>query len=71
MLNIGKNTKNFNGNIGMIDYYSRTLNDKEVLSLYNKRIKTLPNEVLTYEQAEYKRKKKEERQNKLNKIKKI
>lgn len=71
MLNIGKNTKNFNGNIGMIDYYSRILDDEEVLSLYNKRIKTLPNEVLTYEQAEYKRKKNKERQNKLNKIKKI
>ena len=40
----------------MIDYYSQALNDVEVLSLYNKRIKTLPNEVLTYEQAEYKRK---------------
>ena len=71
MLHIGKNTKNFNGNIGMVDYYSRTLNDKEILSLYNKRIKSLPTEVLTYEQAEYKRKKNEESKNKLNKIKKI
>ena len=71
MLNIGKNKENFNGYIGMIDYYSRALNDSEVLSLYNKRIKTLPDEVLTYEQAEYVRKKNVERKNKLNKIKKI
>lgn len=71
MLNIGKNKENFNGYIGMIDYYSRALNDEEVLRLYNKRIKTLPDEVLTYEQAEYVRKKNEERKNKLNKIKKI
>ena len=41
---------------------------KEVLSLYNKRIKTLPDEVLTYEQAEYIRKKDEDRKNKLNKL---
>ena len=61
MLSIGKNKKNFNGYIGMIDYYSRALNDVEVLSLYNKRIKTLPDEVLTYEQAEYIKKNKEER----------
>jgi hypothetical protein len=71
MLNIGKNTHNFNGNIGMIDYYNRVLKDKEVLNLYNKRIKSLPTEVLTYEQAEYKRKKNKELQTKLTTIKKF
>ena len=71
MLNIGKYKQNFNGNVGMIDYYSRALSDHEVNKLYKKRIKALPDETLTYEQAEYKRKKNEERKKKLNKIKKI
>lgn len=71
MLSIGRSMKNFNGNVGMVDYYSRALNDKEVNKLYKKRINSLPNEVLTYEQTEYKRKKNEESKNKLNKIKKI
>jgi len=71
MLYIGKKGQNFNGHIGMVDYYNRALDNKSVKSLYLKRIKSLPNEVLSYEQAEYKRKALEEVEQKINTIKKI
>ena len=53
MLNIGNKNKNFNGHIGLIDYYNRILTADEVKKLYNKRIKRLPKSVLTYEQSMY------------------
>ena len=71
MLSIGKDEHNFNGNIGMIDYYSRSLNETEVKKLYKKRIRSLPDEVLTYEQMEYKKRISKEMENQLNKIKMI
>ena len=71
MLSIGKDENNFNGNIGMIDYYNRSLNESEVNKLYKKRIKSLPDEVLTYEEMEYKKRLKADLAQKLNKIKMI
>lgn len=71
MLNIGKQNQNFNGYIGMVDYYSRAISDEEVENLYKKRLKTLPSELLTYEQNEYKRRDNEELKKKLNKVKKV
>jgi hypothetical protein len=71
VLNIGKQKQNFNGYIGMVDYYNRAISSEEVMSLYNKRIKSLPSEVLTYEQNEYKTKVKEESDKKLNTVKKV
>ena len=71
MLRIGKDEHNFNGNIGMIDYYNRSLNESEVRKLFKKRIKSLPDEVLTYEQMEYKKRLKADLAKKLNKIKMI
>lgn len=71
MLSIGKDNENFNGNIGMIDYYNRSLNETEVKKIFKKRIKSLPDEVLTYEQMEYKKRLKADMDKKLNKIKMI
>lgn len=71
MMKIGSKNRNFNGYIGLIDYYNRTLDDKEIRKLFNKRINKLPLNVLTYEQAEYKKRKEGENQNKLNKVKKV
>ena len=53
MMKIGDNKKNYNGYIGLIDYYNRALNPDEVKKLFNKRIKRLPKNVLTYEQSHY------------------
>lgn len=71
MLKIGTRNKNFNGYIGMIDYYNRTLDEKEVMELYEKRYSKLPNNLLTYEQAEYKKRKNAELKQKLNTVKKV
>jgi hypothetical protein len=71
MLNIGKQNQNFNGYIGMVDYYNRAISDKEVLELYKNRLKTLPSELLTYEQNEYKKRVKKDLKDKLNKVKKV
>lgn len=57
MLFIGKNNKNFNGHIGLIDYYNRPLSNKEIVKLYNKRKHHLPTKNLTYEQEQYLNKK--------------
>ena len=53
MMKIGDKNKNYNGHIGLIDYYNRALNQDEVRKLFKKRIRRLPKEVLTYEQAYY------------------
>jgi hypothetical protein len=53
MMKIGDNKKNYNGHIGFIDYYNRALNQDEIRKLFKKRIRRLPKEVLTYEQAYY------------------
>jgi hypothetical protein len=70
-LKIGTRNRNFNGYIGLIDYYNRTLNEKEVKKLFNRRINKLPLNGITFEQAEYKKKKAAENQMKLNKVKKV
>jgi hypothetical protein len=71
MLNIGKQYQNFNGYIGMVDYYNRAISEQEVLDLYNKRIKSLPSDLLTYEQLQYKKRIEKEKEKKLNKVKKV
>lgn len=53
MLNIGNKNKNFNGYIGLIDYYNRILTSEEVKNLFKKRIKSLPKNVFNYEQSKY------------------
>ena len=55
---IGQKNKNFNGYIGLIDYYNRSLEADEVKKLYRKRVNKLPDSVLTYEEAEYYKNKK-------------
>ena len=51
MLSIGK--QNANAYIGLIDYYNRPLSINEVRNLYFKRKKSLPNQVLSYEETKY------------------
>lgn len=51
MLSIGKRNQNFNGYIGLIDYYNRPLEIEEVKKLYYRRKKSLPSRLLTYEQV--------------------
>ena len=53
MMKIGDNKKNYNGHIGLIDYYNRALNQDEVRKLFKKRIGRLPKNVLSYEQSKY------------------
>ena len=57
MLNIGKRNQNFNGYIGMVDYYNRPISNEEVSKLHKKRLKKLPAELLSYEQKQYIKKK--------------
>ena len=44
---------------------------REVMNLYKKRLKTLPSDLLTYEQNEYKKRVNKESKKKLNKVKKV
>jgi len=71
MLNIGQQKQNFNGYIGMVDYYNRAISNEEVEHLFKKRLKSLPSDLLTYEQNRYKNIAQEELNQKLNKVKKV
>ena len=53
MLYLGKNNKNFNGYLGLVDYYNRALTPDEVRKLYKKRKRSLPETLYNYEQQKY------------------
>lgn len=59
MLYIGYPTDNFNGYIGYVDYFNYPLKPHQVHKYYNKNISKLSNKLLSYEQYEYLKKKKE------------
>lgn len=53
MMKLGSYNKNFNGYLGLVDYYNRAISIKEVEKLYNKRKRSLPGTLYTYEQQKY------------------
>ena len=59
MFHIGNSIDNFNGYVGYIDYFNYPIKPDKVYKYYNKNISKLPNKLLTYEQYEYLKKKKE------------
>ena len=50
MMKLGSYNKNFNGYLGLVDYYNRAITVEEVEKLYNKRKRSLPTTLYTYEQ---------------------
>lgn len=70
MLVLGRYNKNFNGYLGLVDYYNRALSIDEVKKLYNRRKRSLPSKVYTYEETKY-LESKYDIKGKVNKIKKF
>lgn len=59
MMYIGYPTDNFNGYIGYIDYFNYAIKPYQVQKYYDKHISRLPNKLMSYEQYEYLKKKRE------------
>ena len=53
MMKLGMYNKNFNGYLGLVDYYNRAISVEEVEKLYNKRKRSLPTTLYNYEQQKY------------------
>ena len=49
-LNIGETNNNFNGYVGLIDYFNYNLDRKHILKLYNKNLSKIPNYLENYKQ---------------------